>query len=341
MEALTTLGASTDVFYFSPERNAPFDTSRFLRAAKKHRAWSPDGEFPWEAEIVASEPDILLVVSWHIKPYRQVAKRLRGKSVRFLCMDNQLYGTLRQYLGMTIAPIYVRPLYDVAFVPGPRQHAFARRLGFADDVIVEGHYSCNQPALEPFYEERLSRPLNRHFSFVGRLIDDKGVSVLKRAWVSYWQAAPDPWYVDIFGSGPLKAELANLPGVTCHDFVQPAELPGALLRCDVLILPSLYEPWGLILHEAASLGMAIICSEACGAGDLFVESSKNGFVIRTGDAYELSQALGRISVLQDEDLRAMQAHSFRLGKQRTPATWATAVYRAMATFHALADRAKK
>jgi glycosyltransferase involved in cell wall biosynthesis len=323
--ALAERGAAVTIYYYHRLDSAPFDHQEFFRYAVASRPWHRDEEFPWSAELRRATPDILLVGSWHIAPYRYVARRLRGRSVRFLCMDNQWRATFRQHLGALVSPFYIAPLYDLAFVPGARQRAFARRLGFADGAIIEGHYSCDQPKLAALYAERLRRPLSRRFGFVGRLVEEKGIHGLLGAWRAYRERAGDPWELRVYGSGALRDKLTGVPGLMLEGFVQPEELPARLAACDILVLPSLVEQWGLVIHEAAASGMPIICSDACGAGDAFVRSGENGRIVKAGDAEALCDALCEMSALSEEEIRAMGALSFARGAERTPATWADAV----------------
>jgi glycosyltransferase involved in cell wall biosynthesis len=321
--ALAGRGASLEIFHFVPSSEAPFEHGSFFAYDAKHVAWHPDGAFPMNE--FGSAPDILLAASWHIAPYRRLARNLNGRSRRVICLDNQWAGTLRQYAGSLIAPLYIHPLFDMAFVPGSRQRFFARRLGFTDGSIVEGLYSCDQPCFAAQYRRRTERPVSKNFAFVGRLIEAKGIHVLREAWRMYRESERGTWGLHIRGAGPLRNAFDGLEGVSCLPFLQPDQLPETLLDSDILLLPSLFEPWGLVIHEAAATGMPIVCSQACGAGDLFVRHGENGMIVPTGDSVALCHALLEMTVQPEGRLRSMGARSFALAQQRTPATWADAV----------------
>lgn len=325
VQALADAGASVAVYCFKPLVEAPYDEDRLFAGAVEHVSWDPTAAFPCEEDVIGSEPTILLVGSWHIRPYRRIARKLRGRSTRLLAMDNQWRSTLRQRLGSVVSPVYISPLFDFAFVPGPRQRIFARHLGFDDGSIIESHYSCDYRLMADVFPQRMSRPLSKKFVFVGRMIEEKGIDVLRRSWIEYRRRAKDPWGLQLFGAGPLSERFADLTGVSREGFVQPSRLPAALLNADALVLPSLWEPWGVVIHEAAATGMPIICSDACGAGDLFVQRGMNGFIVRAGDAGELCAALLELSARPEGRIRAMETISFDLAAQRTPTSWARAV----------------
>jgi hypothetical protein len=61
-------------------------------------------------------------------------------------MDNQWLRTPKQLLGIMSSRIYLRPSFDAAFLPGPRQRDYALRLGFRRDRIFEGFYAADVEA---------------------------------------------------------------------------------------------------------------------------------------------------------------------------------------------------
>jgi len=316
------LGCSVTVFYFQEDSGAPFKKDYFFDYPVSAKSWNPQaGELP-ESEILKVPADIILVCSWHIALYRRVAEKTRGRATRILCMDNQWSGTIKQRAGSLIAGWYIQPLYDYAFVPGFRQRDFALRLGFRESRIATGHYSCDMGAFMPMHKARRDRPLSRRFLFVGRLVREKGISVLKDAWQRYTASTKEPWSLQVTGAGELRQQLEGVPFLSLHDFVQPPELPNRMLEGDVFVLPSLYEPWGVVIHEAAATGMPIICSDACGAGDMFVRHETSGIVCQSGSADALLAAFRAISELPEGRLREFGEESFRRASQRTPGGWA-------------------
>ena len=58
----------------------------------------------------------------------------------------------------------------------------------------------------------------------------------------------------------------------------------------MLVLPSRWDGWGMVVNEAFSVGVPVIVSDHCGAADL-VRSGVNGYVFRSGDASDLHHCL--------------------------------------------------
>ncbi len=56
-------------------------------------------------------------------------------------------------------------------------------------------------------------------------------------------------------------------------------------------MPSLEEPWGVAIGEAAATGLPLVCSEVCGAAVDLLRSFYNGVTVPPGDAAALANAL--------------------------------------------------
>jgi glycosyltransferase involved in cell wall biosynthesis len=318
-------GCSIRIVYFHEASSAPFRNDFFFKYAAAAKGWDPAADdFP-EAEISEFPTDIFLIASWHIPAYRRLARKFRGHATRVLCMDNQWLATAKQIIGSLLSDWYIQPLYDFAFVPGARQADFACRLGFSERRIVAGHYSCCTDDFAAVYNERREKPLSRRFLFVGRLAPEKGIAVLKEAWQRYVATSNSPWTLELTGAGPLREQLQNIPFLSTHDFVQPRDLPRRMLKGDVFVLPSIYEPWGLVVHEASATGMPVVCSDACGSVDAFVRDGESGVICKAGDVDSLFDAFCQISSMPEARLRSFGEASYRLACERTPHTWAKAV----------------
>jgi glycosyltransferase involved in cell wall biosynthesis len=269
------------------------------------------------------QPDVLLVCSWHLPAYRAACRRFACRSVRVLFMDNPWLGTARQWLGVAIAPWYIQRSFDAVLLPGERQEQFARRLGFRGRTIIRGGLSCDRESFAAAYAARSGAGTPpQSFLFVGRHAFEKGVDTLATAYKAYRARSDPSWTLDVYGVGPLTRVFQGLPGVTMHGFVQPAGLPDAFARAGCLVLPSRFDPWGVVIHEATSAGLPVLASSACGACVELIQDGHNGLLFEPGDAAELQTVLTRFSALPDAARRAMGDASFEISKRFTPRQWA-------------------
>jgi glycosyltransferase involved in cell wall biosynthesis len=74
-------------------------------------------------------------------------------------------------------------------------------------------------------------------------------------------------------------------------------------------VPSLYEPWGLVVHEGLAYGLPVITTDQVGAADDLLEPGVNGYVVKAGSSTELSDAMDRISAWTPDRFEEARRHS--------------------------------
>ena len=315
-----TDGVEISLVYEAATSAAPFDAQNFawLRGAYEWRG-APSAQRL--AEITESfAPDVILVSSWHIRPYRRIIAR-RPDAVRVLCMDNQWLERPKQWLGRVGSHWYVQRLFDAVFLPGDRQALFARHLGFTQNRILRGLYCADDQKYSRVRTPVGDRPPS--FLFVGRLVEEKGLDTLLIGYADYRRCNSAPWDLHIAGTGPLLETCQGAPGVTMHGFVQPADLPALLEQARCFVLPSRFEPWGVVIHEATLAGLAVIASDAVGAVAHLVQDGFNGYVVPPGSPAAVAAAMSRVAALDDSALSLFSGGSRALANQFTTARWSS------------------
>jgi glycosyltransferase involved in cell wall biosynthesis len=132
------------------------------------------------------------------------------------------------------------------------------------------------------------------FLFVGRLIESKGLDVLLKTFRRFdtgelWIAGDGPL------RGPIEAMAAENPRIRYLGYLDGNALADVYRQADVLVVPSLYEPWGLVVHEGLAYGLPVIVTEQVGAGDDLIDSGMNGYVVPAGSASALSEAMSAVA----------------------------------------------
>jgi len=99
------------------------------------------------------------------------------------------------------------------------------------------------------------------------------------------------------GDGENRAELESRAAALGWNSIRFAgainqtELPAYYDLCDIFVLPSIREPWGLVVNEAMSAGCAVVVSDQVGCGPDLVRYGKNGYTFRAGDIDQLAHRL--------------------------------------------------
>lgn len=81
--------------------------------------------------------------------------------------------------------------------------------------------------------------------------------------------AQQGWTLKLVGGGPQRDELealaSNVQGVVLHNWLSYKELPRLYASSRAFVLPSLFEPWGLVVNEALAAGLPTALSHEVGA----------------------------------------------------------------------------
>jgi glycosyltransferase involved in cell wall biosynthesis len=110
---------------------------------------------------------------------------------------------------------------------------------------------------------------------------------------------PDSYLV-YAGDGALRAQLEReatelhvQERVRFLGFKNQSALPQVYCSSDLMVLPSEYEPFGVVVNEAMLCGCPVIVSDRVGARFDLVRENETGFVYPAGDIEALSGALCR------------------------------------------------
>lgn len=106
----------------------------------------------------------------------------------------------------------------------------------------------------------------RIFGLIGRFDTQKGFDIAIRA----FRALPDPDVrLNIYGGGAEEAALRNAAGedsrIRFHAFV--SDPVSAMAQCDAILMPSRWEPYGIVALEARAAGRLLAVSFIDGLRD--------------------------------------------------------------------------
>jgi glycosyltransferase involved in cell wall biosynthesis len=205
-------------------------------------------------------------------------------------------------------------------------------LGWPPELVFRAlHTTRVGPLHELALARRYSTGEQLSVLHVGRLIARKGVDRLIGAIHAAREQGADVRLV-VVGSGPEEAALrsqAEHLGVPAewHGFVDQAGLPAHYAAADVFAFPTLNDPFGIVLLEAAASGLPLIASPHGGATGDLVHEGESGFVVDPDDLEAHTRAL--VTLARDPALRErMGRAAHRLTLSRTPETAADEYVRA-------------
>ncbi len=162
--------------------------------------------------------------------------------------------------------------------------------GDADDWKRVCHHVCVIPNVVHLNETGKYSPCNsRRVVFAGRFDFQKNQGSMLNIWSIVQQRHPD-WFLDMYGNGELmtyyEQEVASR-NLNIHVHSAVPDIFEKFMEASMLVMSSLYEPFGLVLAEAKSCGLPVVAFDCpYGPADI-INDGVDGFLVedRNVDAF--------------------------------------------------------
>ncbi len=156
--------------------------------------------------------------------------------------------------------------------------------------------------------------------YVGRIVREKGIFTLLDALEKLRKQGKDVSLVFV-GEGPLKEDLAKEvlrrklnDRVTLAGFVDEKKLVSLYNSSDVFVLPSHYEPFGMVVLEAMASRIPVVVSDVGGLSEI-VEDGVTGVKVPAYNPSALAE--GILRVLEDRELsEQLKENAYRAVQER-------------------------
>lgn len=218
--------------------------------------------------------------------------------------------------------IFVRILFNYFFTYGIASFIYLNKFLKvpADRIVIRGNYSHIQMKEMYWqdYDSRISRLL-----YVGRISSEKNLKLLITSFSAFLRISGKEYLLSLVGSGPQKTELEEIVKKSGYakyiEFVEyknPEDLIFYYQNSKAFVLPSLSEPWGLVINEAIHFCLPIIISNKCGCVPDLCNGS-NSKIFDPTDSEELTNIFCDI-LLDDSSLQKMSNASIEKAIEHSP-----------------------
>jgi glycogen(starch) synthase len=134
---------------------------------------------------------------------------------------------------------------------------------------------------------------------VGRLVPQKGIEYFIRAIPTIAQRYPEAKFI-IVGEGWSRAYLEDAAQSTGHrrkilftGFISDAEVIALMTSADVLVIPSIYEPFGIVALEGMATGVPVVASQVGGLAEV-IEHDRTGIFVYPRNPESIAWGVDRI-----------------------------------------------
>jgi glycosyltransferase involved in cell wall biosynthesis len=174
--------------------------------------------------------------------------------------------------------------------------------------------------------------------FVGRLVPQKGVDLLLQAFGVVLRRCPARRLI-VAGDGDLELYLKRVTHylgfpqrvVFAHWQTGPA-LVELYQKAQLVVMPSYYEPFGIVALEAMACGRPVIASQVGGLEEI-VQDGVQGYLVPAGDYLQLARRMA--GLILDPALRRQMGQAAR--EQAARFAWSVVAGTTMTLYRALAD----
>lgn len=152
-------------------------------------------------------------------------------------------------------------------------------------------------------ENKLASLKSKTVLSVGRLCNTKGFDLLLQAWREVYKELPE-WNLRIVGGGSDEALLLGMIEdyelSSSVQLIQPTKNIGKeYLNASLYVLPSRFEPFGLVLIEAKAFGLPIFSFDCPYGPKEIIRNNEDGILVPNGDVFALAKTL--TSLMSDRE----------------------------------------
>lgn len=174
---------------------------------------------------------------------------------------------------------------------------FYSGLGASERTIYPFGYfdSCERTTHAAYYSKEENKI---EVIFVGQFIHRKGIDLLLEAMEPLFSEYSN-LYLTLIGGGDLMAALSEqitslglTERINFEGVMGILEIRARMAVADIMVLPSRWDGWGMVVNEAFSVGVPVIVSDRCGSADI-VRDGVNGYIFRSEDVADLRRCLSQ------------------------------------------------
>lgn len=316
IKELIKQGCCVHVVMQDTNRKTPYIPPQLERVTYYNRSSFNDSDQLFSL-VIKLKTDLIWVAGWVDSLYNKVSFIAREKMhIPVVAGSDTQWRGGKQWLNVLTSRFRHRRWFSHMFVAGDWQVKYARKLGFRLDQILMHNLSADVELFSKVDISSREKDYPKRLLYIGRFSPEKGLIYLLKA----WQSIPDRkgWKLTLIGNGPEREKLQGYPDVEVFDFMEQNELIGVMEKSGAFILPSVFEQWSLVIHEAACAGLPILASDCCGATTSFLKDGENGYLFTSGSADTIRSAIEKLIVQPVSSLLLMGDRSRQLSLHITP-----------------------
>lgn len=243
------------------------------------------------------------------RPCEDCIKQFSLKGIKHKCY--------RDSYGATGTVVAINTLHRFIKTYKNKIDAYIALTGFAKSVMLRAGLPSEKIYIKPNFildTPELGTTLERNNTivFVGRLSEEKGVSLLLEAWQDL--SFNSEYQLKIIGDGPEKNILLKkyhgIKNVEWLGWLEKESIFEELKKSKFLVMPSRsYETFGLVLIEAFLNSTPVIATNHAGMPEIVIDG-ESGFLFNPNDVISLREVLSKAMNLDQNEWHKMSLKAF-------------------------------
>jgi glycosyltransferase involved in cell wall biosynthesis len=254
--------------------------------------------------------DEIIVGGWDQLYYWIVALLNRTKK-NGVIVESSIFESQQIGIKRIVKKIFLKKFVKI-YVSGIAQKKLVESI-LGNDKILKNKYIIKTGGVGIFrYQEQPKFQVKEKvtdFLYIGRLASEKNLELL----IQVFNELPS-LRLTIVGEGTLKKNIIELKksNINLMDYVPNNQLNNIYRDHDVFILPSIIEPWGLVVQEALNNGLPLILSDKVGCYPDYIENK--GLLFHYNDRQDLLNTVKQITDISNYNFFAKEVSELNFEK---------------------------
>lgn len=295
-------------------------------------------------QIAASRPDVIIGEGFLKWTVAAITYRLRYGTPLVISYERTAHTERKSQWYRTFYRRLVIRLASAVCCNGVQSAEYVSSLGLAKVNIFTGAMAADSDGLKLTCtgisaDQRLAFRAHQKivgplFLYVGQLVKRKGISQLIDGWALHRQRYGEhSGSLVLVGDGPERQRLKSMvddrkiAGVRFVGQVDYDAIAHWYAAAHVFIMPTLEDNWSLVVPEAMSCGLPVLCSLYNGCWPELVHSGDNGFVFNPYHPNDIAEQLERY-VINPELIEAHGRKSLEIVEDFSPTRAAQVIHNA-------------
>ena len=256
----------------------------------------------------------IIYSGWEVKEVT-LAALFNKRKKNAIVIESSIIETKKTGLTWLLKKIAIGRM-SLAYPSGLLQKAILETFSFKGKTVITHGVGISNLKETSFHNKKTctrNNPLR--FIYVGRISSEKNIDFMVKVFKTL------PYELILIGDGPLKKQFDDktYSNIRFLGYIDNKKLSKELLKSDCFILPSLSEPWGLVVEEALTLGLPVIVSNHVGCHSDLV-NDRNGIIFDVNDTQSFIDALSKMEKNYERFARgASEFHASEIAKAQIDA----------------------